>query len=120
MKHQPINASTGFGKYPQGDREKWLLSRGETTQRPQPISQSLLEKAGNYIEATGRHFAGGCVTRSKKEVEKLLQICRSCPSGQYDEAKKICKKCGCRVNESGSGFKNKLASKTSSCPLDHW
>lgn len=72
---------------------------------------SLIAKAVSFTKAAATHVADGCRDAAVSEIERRIEICRTC--NFFDAAKKSCRKCGC-------GLVLKTRWRTSHCPIDLW
>lgn len=82
----------------------------------EPSQPSLLQQAGSYVAAVTGWVASGSPLRSQEEVDRLLAICQACEHYRAG----VCVLCGCTVDRRRSGWRNKLAMATESCPAGKW
>jgi len=81
----------------------------------QPTTPWQLVK--RYVRAVALWYWHGCPARSKKQIARIYDnICTPCE--QFHDGG--CMACGCRVNRSEAGLRNKLAQKTQHCPHGLW
>ena len=86
----------------------------EAPQYP-PMSMQLWA----YKEALQKWNAAGRPVRSKEEVNHIHEtFCMKCD--WYDEKKKRCKGCGCRVTIGDLAVLNKIKMATEHCPRELW
>jgi len=76
----------------------------------------IFDLVSNYAAALSRWLAAGRPVRTQQEIDGLLEICKACEL--FDGSK--CRRCGCRLSKSTSGWANKLAMATEQCPLGKW
>lgn len=79
-----------------------------------PVSIQMI----NYKDALIRWQKAGKPTRSEEEVNKILETCKTCD--WYDEDKKRCRGCGCKVTTSSFAILNKAKMATEHCPKGEW
>lgn len=96
---------------PRSSAEKAVSKPNGTVQ-----SKSLKAKVSRYAIAVKRWIASGRPKRSDDEVASIVGICESCD--KFDKSR--CALCGCHVNKSRYGMRNKARMKTESCPLGKW
>ena len=83
----------------------------------QPVSLKsppLMVRGINFASAMARWAMRGFKTRTQEEIDERLAICQGCEFYQNE----TCTKCGCACNE--SGWINKIALATESCPEKKW
>lgn len=109
------------------ERNLWVCSVcGRTVAAPKThkvyancyTEPSIVKKAVNYTKAVATHIITGSHTRTDEEVEKLLEICKTCD--KFNLEKSYCTICGCRCNANKSAFTNKLRMKSQKCPKGKW
>ena len=80
---------------------------------------SFIMQLMNYKEALIKWKKAGKPTRNKEEVDQLhTTYCSKCD--WYDQEKKRCKGCGCKVTTGDIAIFNKIKMATEHCPKEHW
>lgn len=87
----------------------WLYRKGYP-----PVAIQLLNVGTAFV----RHVANGAREVSPERFRKRLEICQSCPTGDYSPIEQRCRACGCSVGH--SEWMNKLKWASESCPRSHW
>lgn len=72
---------------------------------------SLIQKAINFAGALTNHISSGMKNVSDEELERRINICKSCEF--FNPANESCTKCGCRMSIKASW-------QESVCPLNKW
>jgi len=84
-----------------------------------PEIPGFTEQAQNYWRAIRKWIAAGRPTRNDGEVEEIHRTyCKRC--AWYDEERKRCKGCGCKVRPDGTALLNKIRMATEHCPRNFW
>lgn len=78
-----------------------------------PAYPPVLAQLGNLARAAVGFAASGFEVAGGDLAESRLAVCRTCPSGQYDDAANRCRLCGCYTQA-----KVRIAAET--CPEGHW
>ena len=81
-----------------------------------PEYPSLTIQALTWKDAVLRWNKAGRPTRTAEEVAVLLDKCKQCT--WYDEDKRRCRGCGCKVTDGGIAVLNKLKMATEHCPRE--
>lgn len=89
-----------------------------TGKSPHGERPSTAEKIVNFSVASVRHFFSGFGTRSDEEIERILDICHTCPSGFFNGSYCESLKCGCFLNK--KKHFSKIAWESEHCPEGHW
>jgi hypothetical protein len=89
-----------------------------TGQSPFGEAPSLAKRIVNFSVASIRHFFSGEGTRTDEQIETILDICHTCPSGLFNGAYCESLKCGCFLNK--KKHFSKIAWKSEHCPEGHW
>lgn len=89
------------------------------------VGPTNLQKAKNFVIATTKHVVDGGRRRSTEEIERIYDICKTCPlfvATNEDKSAGYCshKDCGCNLAGSNDKFLNKIAWESESCPLHKW
>jgi hypothetical protein len=84
-----------------------------------PDYPPLVMQLWTYKEALIRWRHAGYPTRSQEEVARIHKICAE-PCEWYDEDKKRCKGCGCKVTVGSLAVFNKIKMETEHCPKEKW
>ena len=92
---------------------KKAIIHADCAEKPPLITQAI-----NYTKAVVKHIATGAETRTDKEVEERLNMCKDC--NYYNSEKQFCRLCGCNCNLHKSPFVNKLRMKSQKCPRGKW
>ncbi len=94
-------------------RDQYLadLKTAATTAEP-----GIMSQAWNYSEAVLKWSLAGSPVRSPERIEEILSICKACPFYLDGATRPRCKLCGCSINNSAEGTKNKIAMATTECP----
>lgn len=94
----------------------------ETKPRAKPTrsSRSLPALGVKYVRSMLNWVWHGKPTRSEREINKLLAICQQCEFFKDKGPNSYCDLCGCCVGAKQSGWHNKLAARTESCPKGKW
>jgi hypothetical protein len=80
---------------------------------------SLYIQIMNYKEAVSRWLKAGKPTRTKQQMEQIVEAhCKKCD--WYDKKAKRCKGCGCRISNSSIAIANKVKMATEHCPKGLW
>lgn len=81
---------------------------------PRPV-QLLTNLGKSAVDVLMHGIETGRIFRTEEEKERLLSICRACPSGQYNDRAGRCAhpECGCHM-----GAKTWL--EALKCPGGHW
>lgn len=79
---------------------------------------SQARRAWNFGLASIRHLFTGAGTRSDEEIERIIQICQTCPSGMFNGRTCESLKCGCTLDR--RKHFSKIAWESEHCPEDHW
>lgn len=101
-------------------RRHVLVPRDQLPRVEAPTEASAAVIAGNFMGATVRTIAAAAVGEpilaSSEQYRSRLKICRSCPSGMWEEEARLglgkCRACGCT--------RAKFAVAGELCPLGHW
>ncbi len=73
--------------------------------------------ARRYAMSTVRWMGAGKPLRTQKEVGFIFStFCEPCD--HFNDVRKVCRLCGCRVAPTTKGLVNKIARATSRCPDD--
>ena len=86
------------------------------TSAPPEGPPPLARQAVNYSAAVARWVAAGRPTRSPERIAQVLEICRACPAYRSSGGRPQCGYCGCSINSSRDGVRNKIAMATEVCP----
>lgn len=78
----------------------------------------LVRQAVHYTIALGKWVIHGMPTRPIAEIERILAVCQACD--RYNSATQRCRYCGCKANDAGQAWVNKIAMATEKCPLRKW
>lgn len=87
--------------------------KSSATEETQSTEPGLLRRGASFLTAVARWKAAGSPVRSPERIEEILAICQACEHFQRSR----CNKCGCAVNKSPNGLRNKIAMATERCPL---
>jgi hypothetical protein len=96
----------------------------DETFEPGPLPKDyppLVMQLWTYKEALIRWKKAGYPTRSQEEVKRLHAICAPPDKCEwYDEERKRCKGCGCKVTVGSLAVFNKIKMETEHCPKEKW
>lgn len=110
----PDGACVLCGRLGKGPRYRRMCSVAPPEDASTP---GLLSRLTGYGTAVARWLRAGRPVRSDERVAELLTVhCEPCEHF----AGESCRKCGCAVGRSKSGWANKLRMATESCPIGLW
>lgn len=90
-----------------------LTGRSPNGQQP-----SIARKVINFSVAAVRHWYSGLGTRTDSEIERILDICHTCPSGRFNGQYCEHDQCGCKLSR--KKYFSKIAWADQHCPDGHW
>ena len=77
-----------------------------------------IKMAKRWVVALLKWRKAGYPTRTQKEVDRIVDVCKANECGEYTNGR--CKRCGCCVSHSKIPIINKSRLSTESCPVGKW